>query len=162
MRTPKPLVVPLVLGCAVACFAWIWVVTGAMTGCSLRDAYLADELADDPVLDVARPGSVRVDEAFHGCDEDDGFAYAGRTYDHPGGREDLVAFFRTAVTEAGWQSEPSERPGGPSCFTSRRGDLTVHLALSFPDLYNVPGEQESPPSRYTVELRASHDGSAWC
>ncbi|MGW4891682.1 hypothetical protein ACWEQL_05375 [Kitasatospora sp. NPDC004240] len=148
---------------AAAVYGGAWAATGAFTGCTLRDALLADDLAEDPILDAARPGSTPVGEPHSGCDEDDGFAYAGRYYDHPGAREDLVSHVRSAATRDGWLPGASDSPAGRRvCFTRTRDGLTVHLSLFFPDAHNVPGEQFAPASRYSLELTASHDGAAWC
>ncbi|MER8188179.1 hypothetical protein [Kitasatospora sp. NPDC094015] len=105
-------VVLLVLALPAACGVG-WVVTGAFTGCSLRDANLSGDLEEDPILNAAAlPGSTRVGDPYSGCDEDDGFAYAGRGYDHPGNRADLVAHYRAAAVENGWQLHLDEEDGG--------------------------------------------------
>ncbi|MEU8773588.1 hypothetical protein [Streptomyces sp. NPDC048606] len=162
MRILKRAAGVLTLAVSAVCCAGACTVVGALTGCSARDASLSVDLSKDPILDAARPGSTRVGEPYSGCDEDDGFAYAGRTYDHPGSRADLIAHYRAAATAHGWQPDLSEATGGPHCFTRRQGPLTLHLSLGFSDAYDIPGQARSKPSEYSIELTASHDGSAWC
>lgn len=163
MRILKRAALVLVLAMPAACCAGVWMAGGALIGCSARDASLSGDLNEDPILDAAQfPGSSQVSDPYNGCDEDDGFAYAGRTYDHPGSRADLIAHYRTTATQNGWQPDPSASTGGPHCFTRQKGHLTIHLSLHFPDTYNIPGEPQAKPSEYSIELTASHDGSAWC
>ncbi|MEU4730149.1 hypothetical protein [Streptomyces sp. NPDC023588] len=155
-------VVLLALAVPAACCAGVWVAASAMIGCSQRGAHLADELQEDPILTAAWPGSTQVGDPYSGCDEDDGFAYAGRTFDHPGSRDDLIAHYWVTATQHGWQPDSSESMSGAHCFTRQKGDLTIHLSMSFPDAFNIPGEPQAKPSEYTIELTASHDGTAWC
>ncbi|MCG6497721.1 hypothetical protein [Kitasatospora sp. A2-31] len=149
---------------AAAVFGGAWVTTGAFTGCTLRDARLADDLAADPILNEARPGTTRTGDLYSGCDEDDGFAYAGRDFDHPGSREDVIASVRSTAAGSGWLPEEPESPASRSlCFTRTRDGLTVHLSLSFADAHAAGGAlQPVPEGEHTLELTASHDGAAWC
>ncbi|GAA2796715.1 hypothetical protein RMN57_35715 [Kitasatospora sp. CM 4170] len=148
---------------AAALFGGAWVTTGAFTGCTLRDARLADELAEDPILNDARPGTTRAGDAYSGCDGDDGFAYAGREFGHPGSREDVIASVRSAAAGNGWLPEKPDAPASRSlCFTRTRDGLTVHLSLSFADAAAAGGVRSVPAGEHTLELTASHDGAAWC
>ncbi|MDX3525455.1 hypothetical protein P1P75_03155 [Streptomyces sp. ID05-39B] len=145
----------------------VWALSGGLYGCTKADEELAPTLASLPILD-AHPSPTRPqDERYSGCDEDDGFAYAGQSYRLTIPRADVLTFYRQVATEGGWRLEnvgPSPSPAPDSlavdtsalCFDKAVAGTTAHLAVWFPsDLGDSPDE-------YGLEVTASHDGTAWC
>ncbi|MER6130745.1 hypothetical protein [Streptomyces sp. NPDC001815] len=155
-------------GMATLAATGVWALSsGLLYGCTEADEELAPTLASSSVLD-AHPSRTRPqDERYSGCDEDDGFAYAGQSYRFTTSRADVLTFYRQAATEDGWRLEsanpsPSPAPGDLAvdisalCFEKSVAGTTAHLAVWFPsDLGDSSGD-------YGLEITASHDGTAWC
>ncbi|WP_432041793.1 hypothetical protein [Streptomyces cadmiisoli] len=165
-RAATPLLVG-VGGLAVVVATGVWALSGGLYGCTKADRELAPMLASLPILD-AHPSRTRPeDERYSGCDDDDGFAYAGQYYRYTTSRADVLAFYRQAAEEDGWRFEsadslPSPAPGSLAidtsalCFDKPVAGTTAHLAVWFPsDLGDSPGD-------YGLDVTASHDGAAWC
>ncbi|MER5861824.1 hypothetical protein [Kitasatospora sp. NPDC002040] len=141
--------------------AGVWAVTGGLYGCTSRDQELADGLRTLPVLDARRPDARQLDRRYSGCDEDDGFAYAGQHYEHGGTPAELLAFYRAEASGDGWQPAPDGH-AGQLCFTKPYGTVTAHLKVWVPGTFDSAGEPPANPGEYGLEVTASHDGSAWC
>ncbi|MFF6785096.1 hypothetical protein [Streptomyces sp. NPDC012510] len=154
-------------GMAVIAATGVWALSGGLYGCTRADEELAPTLASLSILD-ARPSQTQPqDERYSGCDEDDGFAYAGQYYRLTTSRAGVLNFYREAAREDGWRlesadSSPSPAPGSLAvdisalCFEKPLAGTTAHLAVWFPsDL----GEDSDD---FGVEVTASLDGTAWC
>ncbi|MEU9669693.1 hypothetical protein AB0J81_25710 [Streptomyces bobili] len=166
----KAVATPILVGAsgiAIIGATGLWALSGGLYGCTKADEELAPTLASLPILD-AHPSRTRPqDERYSGCDEDDGFAYAGQSYRLTTPRADVLTFYRQAATEGGWRLEsaglsPSPAPDSLAvdtsalCFDKPVAGTTAHLAVWFPsDLGDSPDE-------YGLEVTASHDGTAWC
>lgn len=145
----------------------VWALSGGLYGCTRADEELAPTLASLSVLD-AHPGQTQPeDERYSGCDEDDGFAYAGQYYRLTTSRAGVLAFYREAAAEDGWRLKgagPSPSPAPDSlavgtsalCFEKPAAGTTVHLAVWF------PGDLGGSPDDYGLEVTAGHDGTARC
>ncbi|WP_328467442.1 hypothetical protein OHA21_49050 [Actinoplanes sp. NBC_00393] len=140
-------------------------------GCSHRDRAFAGDLNELAILGVHPDGAEGVGEGF-GCDEDDGFAHAGRSYRSRLDRPGVQTFYRTAAEQDGW-TWSGDGPGVPStglvvsaarsCFTKEVDGTTAYLAVWFPSDFNdTPGVPDAPADEYGLEVTASHDGAAWC
>lgn len=142
-----------------------WALSGGLYGCTNRDERLASTLSQ---LDVLRlhPGDATLQGQYSGCDEDDGFAYAGRHYRPTSNEESILAFYRTRTLAAGWTlSEENATPVPPKglvtsasrlCFTKPLNHVTGYLSVWFPSDF---GDNTTD---YGVEVTASHDGAAGC
>ncbi|MBM2614502.1 hypothetical protein JIG36_02885 [Actinoplanes sp. LDG1-06] len=140
-------------------------------GCSDRDVRLGPVLAQEPVLAEQPDGAIRLGD-FSGCDDDDGFAYAGRSYRSDLSRDEVLTFYRAAAEKHGWTWAGDGTPvpstglvisAAQACFTKVIDDADAHLSVWFPaDFNGVPGEPDAPADEYGLDLRASHDGAAWC
>lgn len=140
-------------------------------GCSDRDRGFAVELRQLPILAV-HPDDARLVDETSGCDDDDGFAHAGRIYRSALTRTQVVAFYRTAAERDGWQwaGDPVPAPSAGllvsaarSCLTREVDGTTAHLSVWFPSDFNgLEGEPDAPADEYGLEITASHDGDAWC
>jgi hypothetical protein len=134
-------------------------------GCSDRDERLASRLNDVPELQLHPPGTTLHDH-YSGCDQDDGFAHAGRTYRPIEDIDATTAYYRDAATTAGWKLQRvDDAPVPPDglvisgarlCFTRTIEGTTSYLAVWFPSDFG----DKSPD--VGVELTASHDGYAGC
>jgi hypothetical protein len=141
--------------------------------CTNRDERFVNALTKLPILTVHPGGAVLIDSEA-GCDNDSGFAHAGRRYRSGLAREDIMYFYRTAVPSDGWRADgenPTPVPsdalvlsGAAACFSKEIDGATVYLAVWFPSDFNVPGvaELQSPADIYGLEAKGSHDGAAWC
>lgn len=154
-------------GMAVIAATGVWALSGGLYGCTRADEELAPTLASLSVLDAHPSRTQPEDERYSGCDEDDGFAYAGQNYRLTISRADVLAFYRQAAAEDGWRLEgadpaPSPAPDGLAidtsalCFEKPVAGTTAHLSVWF------PGDLGDSPHEYGLEVTASHDGSAWC
>ncbi|GGQ20954.1 hypothetical protein GCM10010249_44510 [Streptomyces roseolilacinus] len=154
-------------GMAVVAATGVWTLSGGLYGCTGADREFAPTLVSLAILD-AHPSRTRAkDERYSGCDEDDGFAYAGQHYQYTTSRAGVLSFYRQAATEDGWRlasvdPSPAPTPGSLAvdvsalCFEKPVAGATAHLAVWFPsDLGGSAGD-------YGLEVTASHDGSAWC
>jgi hypothetical protein len=142
-------------------------------GCTDRDEQYATTLAKLPIV-AAHPDAAVLIDSSQGCDMDDGFAYAYREYRSDLAREDIVSFYRTAVTADGWtfdRENPSPVPtdglvisAAVACFSKEIDGATAYLAVAFPSDLNVPGDphQQAPDNTFVVDVTGSHDGAAWC
>lgn len=133
-------------------------------GCSSRDALFPSTLEKDPVLEL-HPDGAEIRGRYSGCDPDDGFAFAGRRYLPAGDPSGVVAFYRNAAPGAGWtlrSEDPSPvQPGklvtsSRLCFTKTIEGTSGYLSLSFPSDFGDNSRE------YSLELTASHDGTASC
>jgi hypothetical protein len=61
-----------------------------------RDQKFVPTLAELEVLDLRPSGATPQDGRYLGCDEDDGFGYAGQSYLLDGDAASVVAFYRDA------------------------------------------------------------------
>ncbi|MFF5917320.1 hypothetical protein ACFY8C_03075 [Streptomyces flavochromogenes] len=162
--------VPVLVGAGGMAFiaaTGVWALTGGLYGCTGADQELAPTLASLSVLD-AHPGQAQAqDERYSGCDEDDGFAYAGQYYRYTASRADVLSFYRQAAAEDGWRlasanPSPSPAPGSLAvdtsalCFEKSVAGTTAHLAVWF------PGDLGDSAGSYGLDVTASHDGFAWC
>ena len=135
--------------------------------CSARDERLAPKLARQAVLKVHPPGAT-LQGRSSGCDEDDGFAYAGRAYNPVADTDEVVAFYQRAVPAEGWKLRRINKPDSPHrrsgrarlCFTKTIDETTAHLSVWF--VKDMPLPEDEPTDDFTVEITASHDGGAWC
>ncbi|MFF9058890.1 hypothetical protein ACIRPQ_08050 [Streptomyces sp. NPDC101213] len=166
----KRAVTPVLVGAGgmtVVAATGVWALSGGLYGCTDADRELAPALASLSILD-AHPNRTRPEDGrYSGCDEDDGFAYAGQSYRFTTSRADVLAFYRRAAAEDGWRLEsanpsPAPAPGSLAvdvsalCFDKPVAGTTAHLAVWFPgDLGDGAGD-------YGLEVTAGHDGSAWC
>ncbi|MFI0084666.1 hypothetical protein [Streptomyces bobili] len=166
----KAVATPILVGAggiAIIGATGVWALSGGLYGCTKADERLAPTLASLSVLD-AHPSRTRPqDERYSGCDEDDGFAYAGQSYRLTTSRAEVLTFYRHAATEGGWRlksTNPSPAPAPDSlavdisalCFEKPVAGTTAHLAVWF------PGDLGDSPDAYGLEVTASHDGTAWC
>lgn len=154
-------------GIAVIAATGVWALSGGLYGCTRADEELAPTLASLSILD-AHPSRTRPrGERYSGCDEDDGFAYAGQYYRLTTSRADVLAFYRQAAAEDGWRLEsavpsPSPAPGSLAvdtsalCFEKPVAGTTAHLNVWF------PGDLGYSPDDFGLDVTASHDGTAWC
>jgi len=157
------LAVPALQGC---------VSPGIRCGCSDRDSAFSSTLAGLAIL-AEHPAGADPAETHAGCDDDDGFAYAGRTYHVSLARPGILAFYRRAAAADGWHFDGDNPPpptaglvvsGSAGCYSKQVDGTTAYLAIWFPDDLLVPGEPApaTPYASYGVEVTASHDGGAWC
>ncbi|MEW1903655.1 hypothetical protein ACFQ67_31240 [Streptomyces sp. NPDC056488] len=154
-------------GIAMIAATGVWALSGGLYGCTGADQELAPTLASLSILDAHPSQTQPQDERYSGCDEDDGFAYAGQYYRYTTSRVGVLSFYRQAAVEDGWRLEsanPSPSPAPDSlavdtsalCFEKTVAGTTAHLAVWFPsDLGDSAGN-------YGLDVTASHDGSAWC
>ncbi|MFE5832727.1 hypothetical protein ACFQ8W_21070 [Streptomyces sp. NPDC056508] len=154
-------------GIAMIAATGVWALSGGLYGCTGADQELAPTLASLSILDAHPSQTQPQDERYSGCDEDDGFAYAGQYYRYTTSRVGVLSFYRQAAVEDGWRLEsanPSPSPAPDSlavdtsalCFEKTVAGTTAHLAVWFPsDLGDSTGN-------YGLDVTASHDGSAWC
>ncbi|MGW2049240.1 hypothetical protein ACWCPF_29250 [Streptomyces sp. NPDC001858] len=168
-------------GMAVVAATGVWALSGGLYGCTRADEALAPSLASLPILDAYPSGTRLQGEPYSGCDEDDGFAYAGQYYRPTTSRAGVLAFYRQAATEDGWRltsanPSPSPAPGSLAvdtsalCFEKSVEGTTAHLAVWFPsDLDDSEGESNidsnsdgNSADEYGLDVTASHDGAAWC
>ncbi|MGV9943573.1 hypothetical protein [Streptomyces sp. NPDC003401] len=154
-------------GMAVIAATGVWALSGGLYGCTRADEGLAPVLASLSILDAHPSRTQPQDERYSGCDEDDGFAYAGQYYRLMASRADVLAFYRQAAAEDGWRlesagSSPSPAPGSLAvdtsalCFEKSVAGTTAHLAVWF------PSDLGDSPDDYGLDVTASHDGTAWC
>ncbi|GAA0575440.1 hypothetical protein [Actinomadura livida] len=142
-----------------------WALSGGLYGCTDRDERLASTLVRSDVLRL-HPRGATLQDQYSGCDEDDGFAYAGRQYRPTSNEESILAFYRTRALVAGWKllkenatPVPPEGLVGSAtrlCFTKALNDVTGYLSVWFPSDFG------DNTTYFGVEVTASHDGSAWC
>ncbi|MEU2628726.1 MULTISPECIES: hypothetical protein [Kitasatospora] len=141
-----------------------WALDGGLYGCTRADRRLQQPVTAEVRALGAPQGAHSDGEPYAGCDDDDRFAYYGQGYDEPARRADVVAHYRAAAARNGWQpappdpDEPAWRtdPGGERiglCFTKQVDGTTAHLAV---------GWAYAGGRGYTVEVRASRTGGAWC
>lgn len=64
-------------GIAIIAATGVWALSGGLYGCTSADQALAPTLASLSILDAHPSQTQPKDERHSGCDEDDGFAYAG-------------------------------------------------------------------------------------
>ncbi|WEH16494.1 hypothetical protein [Streptomyces sp. VNUA24] len=154
-------------GMAVIAATGVWALSGGLYGCTEADEELAPVLASLSILDAQPNRTQPDDERYSGCDEDDGFAYAGQYYRLTTSRASVLTFYRKAAAEDGWRlasadSSPSPAPGslavGTSalCFEKPIAGTTAHLAVWF------PSDLGDGADDFGLEVTASHDGTAWC
>ncbi|AMW12863.1 hypothetical protein A4E84_27270 [Streptomyces qaidamensis] len=155
-------------GIATIAATGVWALSsGLLHGCTKADEELAPTLASSSIFDAHPSQTQPQDERYSGCDEDDGFAYAGQSYRFTTSRADVLTFYRQAATEDGWRlksTNPSPSPAPDSlavdisalCFEKPVAGTTAHLAVWF------PGDLGDSPDNYGLEVTASHDGTAWC
>ncbi|GAA5008899.1 hypothetical protein GCM10023317_44680 [Actinopolymorpha pittospori] len=134
-------------------------------GCSDQDKRLAPRLNDVPELQL-HPHGTTLHDQYAGCDQDDGFAHAGRTYRRIEDIDAATAYYRAAATTAGWKLERADDApvppeglvisGARLCFTRTHEGTTSYLAVWFPSDF---GDKSADVG---VELTASHDGEAGC
>lgn len=145
--------------------AW-WALSGGLYGCTPRDERFAVRLSELDVLDVRPPGATPQDDRYQGCDEDDGFAYAGQSYLPAGDPASVVRFYRDEFTGLGWRLRSQDddpvpehglvSSGARLCLTREIEGTTAYLTVWFPADFGEAARQ------YGVEVTASHDGGAWC
>ncbi|MFH8803763.1 hypothetical protein ACH4F6_29825 [Streptomyces sp. NPDC017936] len=166
----KAVAVPVLVvagGMAVIAATGVWALSGGLYGCTRADEELAPTLASLSILDAHPSRTQPRHERHSGCDEDDGFAYAGQYYRLTTSRADVLAFYREAAAKDGWRlesasSSPSPAPGGLAvdtsalCFEKPVAGTTAHLAVWF------PGDLGDSADDFGLEVTASHDGTAWC
>ncbi|MFH8578950.1 hypothetical protein [Streptomyces zaomyceticus] len=154
-------------GMAVIAATGVWALSGGLYGCTGADQELAPTLASLSVLDAHPSTTQPRDDRYSGCDEDDGFAYAGQHYQYTTPRADVLSFYSRAAAEDGWRlasvnPSPSPAPGSLAvdtsalCFEKPVAGTTAHLAVWF------PGDLGDSAGTFGLEVTASHDGSAWC
>ncbi|MFD9612885.1 hypothetical protein ACFWWS_26340 [Streptomyces sp. NPDC059083] len=154
-------------GIAMIAATGVWALSGGLYGCTGSDEELAPTLASLSILDAHPSQTQPKGERYSGCDEDDGFAYAGQYYRHTMSRVGVLSFYRQAAAEDGWRLEsadPSPAPAPGSlvvdssalCFEKPVAGATAHLAVWF------PGDLGDRAGGYGLEITASHDGAAWC
>ncbi|MFD0527984.1 hypothetical protein ACFQ1I_13920 [Kitasatospora arboriphila] len=140
-----------------------WALDGGLYGCTRADRRLQQPVTAEVRALGAPQGAHSDGEPYAGCDDDDRFAYYGQGYDEPARRADVVAHYRAAAARNGWQ-RPA-RPGrtGLAHRPRRRADR--------PLLHQTGRRHHRPPRGglglrrgrgYTVEVRASRTGGAWC
>ncbi|MEU9581157.1 hypothetical protein [Streptomyces chilikensis] len=154
-------------GTALIAATGVWALSGGLYGCTRADEELAPILASLSILDAHPSRTQPRDERYSGCDEDDGFAYAGQYYRLTTSRADVLAFYRKAAAEDGWRlrsadSSPSPAPGSLAvdtstlCFEKPVAGTTAHLAVWF------PGDLGDDAGDFGLEATVSRDGAAWC
>ncbi|WP_133878560.1 hypothetical protein [Paractinoplanes brasiliensis] len=140
-------------------------------GCSQRDRNYSVTLDDATILTVHPPGAEEVG-AYSGCDDDDGFAYAGREFRSTLTRDEIIEFHRRAATEDGWQWQGDGTPipssglvtsAAATCLTKQIDGATAYFSVWFPSDFNgLPDQEAAPTDEYGLSLTGSHDGAAWC
>ncbi|MEU4423894.1 hypothetical protein AB0F81_24960 [Actinoplanes sp. NPDC024001] len=131
-------------------------------GCSDRDREFAGTLAGLPVLAAHPDGATEVG-AGSGCDDDDGFAHAGRNYRSDLDRAAIQDFYRAAAEKDGWAAGGERTDAATSCFTREIDGTTAYLSIWYPSDFNdTPGLGDAPEDEYGLNVTASHDGDAWC
>lgn len=147
-------------------------------GCSDRDEKFAPALRKLSIF-KAYPGHVVELDSYSGCDQDDGFAYAGTKYLAPLGRSGILDFYRVAAVKEDWHfdGDRASPPAGAlvisaggSCYSKAVDGTTAYLRIWFPgDLGDTGGAPVPSPAKgtssqsvYGVEVMASHDHEAWC
>ncbi|MEU8538829.1 hypothetical protein AB0C52_02340 [Streptomyces sp. NPDC048717] len=144
---PRTLARPAALVLATA------LLTGGLTGCdALASLDVCGGTADrvkamrsDPILQAAPEGAITpkgLGEVEAGCSEDSGagWLYAERVYAHPGSREKVLDFYRTAADKDGWllrrgaeQGHGTGRAEEGLCFTRGEDGDTLTLSVHFTD-----------------------------
>lgn len=105
-------------------------------GCGGEEDRLGEALAGDAVLDD-EPDGAGAGEAYDGCDDDDLFVVAGKsyTYDEGQGRgresdvvvhESVLAHYRDAAQAHGWRYRSS------GCFSKSIDGTTAYLTIDGP------------------------------
>ncbi|MBL7261126.1 hypothetical protein [Paractinoplanes lichenicola] len=140
-------------------------------GCSQRDRNFSVTLDDSAILTV-HPAQAQEISAGSGCDDDDGFAHAGREFRSTLTRDEIIKFHRDAATADGWQWQGDGTPipsdglavsAAATCLTKEIDGTTVYLSVWFPSDFNgLPDQKPEPEDVYGLSLRGSHDGAAWC
>ncbi|MFF9772641.1 hypothetical protein ACF1HJ_03000 [Streptomyces sp. NPDC013978] len=154
-------------GIAIIAVTGVWALSGGLYGCTKADEELAPTLASSSILDTHPSQTQPENERYSGCDEDDGFAYAGQYYRLTTSRASVLTFYRQAAAEDGWRLKgtnpsPSPAPGSLAvdtsalCFEKPIAGTTAHLAVWF------PSDLGDNSDDYGLEVTASHDGTAWC
>ncbi|GEC07183.1 hypothetical protein SSP24_48380 [Streptomyces spinoverrucosus] len=154
-------------GIAIVAATGVWALSGGLYGCTRADEELAPTLASLSILDAHPSQTQPQGERYSGCDEDDGFAYAGQYFRLTTSRVSVLTFYRKAATEDGWRlqnasSSPSPAPGSLAvdtsalCFEKPIAGTTAHLAVWF------PSDLGDSPDDFGLEVTASRDGTAWC
>ncbi|WP_329019365.1 hypothetical protein [Streptomyces sp. NBC_01601] len=152
---------------AISAATGVWALSGGLYGCTRADEELAPTLASSSILDTHPSQTQMEHERYSGCDEDDGFAYAGQHYRLTVSRASVLTFYRKAAAEDGWRLKgatpsPSPAPGSLAidtsalCFEKPVEGTTAHLAVWF------PSDLGDSSDDYGLEIIASHDGTAWC
>ncbi|MFG2839010.1 hypothetical protein ACGFYE_28870 [Streptomyces zaomyceticus] len=166
----KRVVVPVLVGAggvAVVAATGVWALSGGLYGCTDADQELAPVLASLSLLDTHPSTTQARDDRYSGCDEDDGFAYAGQHYRYTTPRADVLSFYSRAAAADGWRltsADPSPAPAPGSlavdtsalCFEKPVAGTTAHLSVWF------PGDLDGSAGTYGLDVTASRDGSAWC
>jgi hypothetical protein len=166
LLTVNMFVAPSLAGCGVATL---------FAGCSERDEHLADVINQDAILAVHPTAATQV-RAYADCDNDDGFAFAGREFrtDLARERSNIVVFYQQAGPKAGWtvtlQSPPARLDApvvspGFECYSRQIDGVAVHLLMSFPSDFNnssTSDSQQYPADTFVIELRGSHASDVGC
>lgn len=121
-------------------------------GCSGADRALLAPLASDPMLALAPAGTTAEASVYVGpCDEDEEYAWAGRSLDFHGSEAAVVDFYVAEAASRGWTRPPSTRDDPPALCLSRPLDgTTAYLTVE------VDGPDEG------VSLAADADGPIGC
>lgn len=141
-----------IVGLAVASlagFTW-WALDGGLYGCTPRDVGFSDVLVRESALDLPPPGAAASGAPYSGCDDDEGFAYAGQSYLSATSPRAVLDHYRTATADLGWT------PDGARCFTREIDGVTAYLSVWF-----RPEAGERTPD-FFIEIRAGRDEEAWC
>ncbi|MFF8382621.1 hypothetical protein ACF053_03075 [Streptomyces kanasensis] len=148
---------------------WVWLGVGAAVpalllvalpavyfvtvhGCGEAEHRLARTMAREAVLAVAPArGAERVD-TYEGCDDDDLFVWAGRTYRYGGPAEAALRRYREAAEADGWRQR-TVAAGDPvsGCLGKELGGTTAYLTVG-----------ETDGGLLDVSITADRQGSEWC
>ncbi|WP_338897518.1 hypothetical protein WBG99_19485 [Streptomyces sp. TG1A-60] len=108
----------VVVGVPVGYFLFVY-------GCGREEERLGEALAGDPVLGEGVEG-VRAEESYQGCDDDDLFVVAGKSYRYGGDRKSVLAHYREAAPAHGWRYRTND------CFTKSIDGAVASLTLHGP------------------------------
>lgn len=121
-------------------------------GCGEAEHRLARTMARETVLAAAPArGAERVD-AYEGCDDDDLFVWAGRTYRYGGPAEAALRRYREAAEADGWRRRAAVAGEPVSvCLTKELDGTTAYLTVD-----------EADGGLFEVSITADRQNSEWC
>lgn len=150
--------------------ASLWLINGTIHGCTSADMEFSQNLKSLGILD-AHPAYVTAKgDRYSGCDDDDGFAFAGQYYGPMASRDAVKSFYVGAAEDQGWLRAGDSDSTFPRkiCFKKKLNEAEVYLGIWFPGDFEEgsdDGEYDAEGNngdKYGVEVTGGRHGSAWC